>query len=82
MNFPNTTQNVSMIPGFLFLYCRECGKRFIGLHIEYMAMVVHELPVPCPRCGSCRTRPWSWLPAKLADIRYKEILDRADNVKS
>lgn len=70
-----------MIRGALLFYCSECGKRFMGMDIEWNA-TSFSTPLTCPRCGSCHTRPWSLAPAQVANLRYKPIWDQIDNNKS
>lgn len=70
-----------MLNGILLFYCSECGKRFIGLDREWDA-TSFSAPLNCPRCGSCHTRPWSLLPAKIANLQYESIWNRIDKNKS
>lgn len=69
-----------MITGILLFYCSECGKRFMGPDIEYAATTFSQ-PLKCPKCGSWHTRPWSPLPAKMANVRYKGIWDSIDKTQ-
>ena len=45
-----------MLRGLTLFKCTQCGKRFIGLDMEYAA-TVYTMPLKCPKCGSVRTRP-------------------------
>ena len=69
-----------MVRGMKLFYCSECGKRFMGLDVEYGATVFSE-PLECPQCGSWHTRPWSLLPAKIADQKYMRIWEAIDKQK-
>lgn len=64
-----------MITGKLPFYCSKCHNRFIGMAAEWCA-TAFTAPVKCPSCGSRRTRPWSILPAKIADRPYKRIWEQ------
>ena len=63
-----------MYRGLTLFKCTQCGKRFIGLDIEYAASVF-TAPCKCPQCGSIRTRPsrlinmLSW----TSDFTYRKI---------
>ena len=67
-----------MLRGILPFYCSECGKRFMGADIEWDSSVF-TTPLKCPKCGSWHTRPWSPLPARIANKRYKKIWEIIDN---
>lgn len=67
-----------MIRGKLLFYCSKCRKRFIGIDIEWSA-TVFSTPLKYPQCGSWHTRPWSPLPAKIANREYKDIWELTDN---
>ncbi len=44
----------------------------MGIAVEWYA-TAFIAPVKCSKCGSLHTRPWSPLPAKIANIHYKGI---------
>lgn len=60
-------------------YCSECSTRFSGMAMEWYAMA-YTAPVKCPKCGSWHTRPWSLLPAKIANLRYASIWKNIDEI--
>jgi DNA-directed RNA polymerase subunit RPC12/RpoP len=60
-----------MLRGKTTFICTHCGHRFVGLNIEFMT-TVYTAPLPCPQCGSLRTRPVSLLPT-VANKRYELI---------
>lgn len=66
-----------MVRGMKLFYCSECGKRFLGVDIEYAAST-YSAPLKCPRCGSWHTRPWSLSPTKIADHVYRKIWEEKD----
>ncbi|MDE5608743.1 MAG: hypothetical protein K2I64_07405 [Muribaculaceae bacterium] len=66
-----------MIRGVIPFYCSECGNRFIAIDVELGASVF-SAPVRCGRCGSMHTRPWSILPAAIANRSYKAIWKKMD----
>lgn len=70
-----------MIRGVKLFYCSECGKRFLGPDIE-LAASIYSAPLDCPECGSHRTRPWSILPARLANKEYEKIWELTDNTRN
>lgn len=45
-----------MIRGTITFKCEECGEKFKGLDIEYMA-TVFSVPQQCPKCKSYHTMP-------------------------
>lgn len=54
-----------MVRGITTFKCTQCGKTFEGWDAEWRA-TVFTCPLPCPKCGSIRTRPplhfpWSFL---------------------
>ena len=61
----------------ILFYCSECKNRFMGIAAEWRA-TAYTAPVKCTDCGSWHTRPWSMLPAKIADKEYKHIWDAID----
>lgn len=63
--------------GYLPFYCSECGKTFFGIAMEWYA-TSFTAPLKCPKCGSWHTRPWSFLPSKLANHKYKDIWKAID----
>lgn len=67
-----------MITGMLPFYCSECHNRFIGIAAEWCAMA-YIAPLKCPKCASWHTRPWSPLPARIANLRYKKIWEIIDD---
>lgn len=67
-----------MVHSIMLFHCSECGKRFLSTACEWCA-TAFVAPVKCPKCGSWHTRPWSLLPAKIANLRYKEIWQNIDN---
>lgn len=67
-----------MITGILPFYCSECHNHFIGSATEWYASAVTALS-KCPKCGNWHTLPWSLLPAKIANQKYKEIWEIIDN---
>lgn len=69
-----------MVTGILLFYCSECHNRFMGVAAEWCA-TAFTAPVKCPNCGSWHTRPWSLLPASIANLKYKEIWAIIDNQK-
>ena len=70
-----------MVRGVITFYCSECENRFEGIDTEWYCMVF-TAPLKCPRCGSWHTRPWSILPAKIANKIYKNIWEFNDRNKS
>ena len=66
-----------MLRGIKCFYCSECGKRFFGPDLELGATALSQ-PLRCPHCGKWRTRPWTVLPAKIANRAYKAVWDRMD----
>lgn len=70
-----------MIRGKALFYCSNCKHRFIGLDIEYGASAF-SAPFECPKCGSRHTRPWSLLPARIANMQYRPIWDATDRCKN
>lgn len=70
-----------MVRGMLLFYCSECRHRFMGMDVEWNA-TAFSAPLECPQCGSWHTRPWSLLPAKIADARYKSIWQINDRSKN
>ncbi len=70
-----------MLRGFIRFYCSECGESFTGPDIEFAA-TVWTAPLKCPHCGSWHTRPWSILPAALANLKYKLIWKMCDENRS
>ena len=60
-----------MIRGKTIFICTKCKKFFIAADIEYCASVF-SVPMPCPRCGSIRTMPFSLFYVHQLFI-YKEI---------
>ena len=63
-----------MYRGKNLFVCSKCGKRFIAPDFEWCA-TVFSAPQPCPKCGSIRTRPWSFLPSFMGNEQYKFIWD-------
>lgn len=61
----------------ILFYCSECRNRFKGVASEWCA-TAFVAPVKCPKCGSWHTRPWSPLPATVANLRYKRIWKTID----
>ena len=61
-----------MVTGVLPFYCANCRNRFMGIAAEWCASAI-VAPVMCPKCGSNHTRPWSILPAKIANAKYVKI---------
>lgn len=49
-----------MFRGYIKFTCDDCGNKFWGPDIEYMA-TVWSWPQPCPKCGSKHTYPRSFL---------------------
>lgn len=45
-----------MIRGITTFKCTQCGETFEGWDAEWRA-TVFTCPLPCPKCGSIRTRP-------------------------
>lgn len=66
-----------MIFGTIPFYCNECGNRFMGVAAEWCATAFVS-PVKCPKCGGWHTRPWSLLPAAIANKKYQPIWDKID----
>lgn len=69
-----------MVRGTTFFKCNECGKRFIGMDIEWMASA-YSAPVCCPKCNSWHTYPIG--PLNLFGVIgplpiYKKIWERRD----
>ena len=69
-----------MIRGILPFYCSECSNRFMGVAAEWYATAFVS-PIKCPKCGDWHTRPWSIMPAKIANLRYKNIWEFYDRNK-
>ena len=61
-----------MLRGIITFKCTKCGNKFKAPDFEYMA-TIFSVPQPCPKCGSMRTRPASFLLGKLKDKAYEPI---------
>lgn len=70
-----------MIRGMKLFYCSKCGKRFMGMDVEWCASIL-SAPLQCPQCDSWHTRPWSLLPARIADMEYKGVWRMIDEDKA
>lgn len=70
-----------MFRGFCKFRCSKCGKRFIAPDIEYCATAL-SMPQKCPRCGSLRTRPASFMLFGDGDACYKSIWDQIESETS
>ena len=46
-----------MIRGMYVYKCNQCGHKFIGADVEYMA-TANSMPVHCSKCGSTNTKKW------------------------
>ena len=66
-----------MVRGKTLMKCTECGKRFWGVDIEWAATALSQ-PLPCPKCGSVRTRPSRLLSPFSSDIMYKTIWEQME----
>lgn len=51
-----------MYRGITTFNCTNCGHQFKSHDIEYRA-TSYSVPQRCPKCGSVRTMPWSWMDA-------------------
>ena len=70
-----------MVRGTTLFYCAGCRGRFMGLDVELAASILSQ-PLKCPHCGSWHTRPWSLLPARIADRQYEKIWANMDRRKN
>lgn len=62
-----------MIRGMYEYVCKDCGNKFIGADVEYLATAA-SMPVKCPKCGGYNTYPgWPFELILLKD-RVKEIV--------
>ena len=71
-----------MLRGTTTFKCTQCGEKFKGLDIEWMA-TIFSCPQPCPKCGSIRTRPWSLLDlfGLGGNAGYKSIWEQIEKEK-
>ncbi len=64
-----------MLRGTTTFVCDNCGNKFKGMDIEWMATAFSQ-PMKCPQCGSCHTRPSSLFGSNRSV--YKEIWKQMD----
>lgn len=61
-----------MIRGTITFKCDQCGHKFKGPDIEYLATTL-SMPLECPQCGSFHTYPSRSLLAFVNRPVYKRI---------
>ena len=64
-----------MLRGITTFVCDNCGNKFKGMDIEWMATILSQ-PMKCPQCGSYHTRPSSLF--GLNKSVYKKIWEQMD----
>lgn len=67
-----------MLRGITTFVCDNCGNKFKGMDIEWMATALSQ-PLKCPQCGSFHTRPSSLFGANRSV--YKEIWKQMDEAQ-
>ena len=70
-----------MLRGKTTFICTKCDHRFEAMDIEYQG-TAYSTPMPCPKCGSRRTRP-AQLPSFLSFLdkgngAYERIWDEME----
>lgn len=70
-----------MVRGYSTFICSECKKKFRAMDIEWCCTALSQ-PMPCPRCGSIRTRPAKFLSfSSMEDKLYEDLWNKMEEVK-
>lgn len=69
-----------MLRGTTKFTCDDCGHRFVGLDMEWMASV-YTMPQKYPKCGSMHTYPRRWFGLNRMDyVQIWEYIDRSSMI--